>query len=262
VRLSGFIIGGWFATLIISEHYRALRRSVEPKLRRNTRNLAIAGLGAVVVHALESPAAFIATDYVETRRFGLVQKLALPVPLRDALAILLMDYTLYLWHVMTHRVPALWRFHKVHHIDRDLDASTALRFHFGELAVSVPFRVAQVLSIGTSRTALTVWQLLLFLSILFHHSNVRLPPQWERRIAYVIMTPTLHGIHHSVQSEEVNSNWSSGLTLWDRLHGTLRAEIPKPGIKIGVPGFDLPEQVTLPQMVVLPFQRNKDQLEA
>ena len=110
---------------------------------------------------------------------------------------LLMDYTLYVWHVLTHRVPALWRFHAVHHIDLDLDASTAVRFHFGELTLSTPWRVAQVVVIGTSPLALSIWQTGLLMSILFHHSNVELPLAIERRLGRVFVTPRMHGIHHS-----------------------------------------------------------------
>ena len=166
---------------------------------------------------------------------------------------LLMDYTLYVWHVLTHRVPTLWRFHAVHHIDLDLDASTAVRFHFGELTLSTPWRVAQVVVIGTSPLALSIWQTGLLMSILFHHSNVELPLRLERRVGRVFVTPRMHGIHHSQVRDETDSNWSSGLTLWDWLHGTLRLNVPQRAITIGVPAFQDPDDVTLPKMVALPF---------
>src|SRR6185295_3873165 len=129
---------------------------------------------------------------VERRRIGLVPALGLPAWIGVALAVVLLDYTLYLWHVLTHRVPFLWRFHLVHHVDLDLDASTALRFHFAELVISVPFRAAQILLIGVSPLAFSVWQTLLMLSILFHHSNVRLPVEVERRLNLLFVTPRMH----------------------------------------------------------------------
>jgi sterol desaturase/sphingolipid hydroxylase (fatty acid hydroxylase superfamily) len=191
---------------------------------------------------------------VERRQWGLVKRLALPVWLEVLLAMLLLDYTLYVWHVLTHRVPALWRFHAVHHIDLDLDASTAVRFHFGELTVSTPWRVAQVVLIGASPLALSIWQTGLLMSILFHHSNVELPIGVERRISRVFVTPRMHGIHHSQVREESDSNWSSGLTLWDWLHGTLRLNVPQGAVTIGVPAFQDPADVTLPKMIAFPFE--------
>jgi sterol desaturase/sphingolipid hydroxylase (fatty acid hydroxylase superfamily) len=170
------------------------------------------------------------------------------------LAVVLMDYTLYLWHMLTHRVPALWRFHVVHHADLDLGATTALRFHFGELTISAAWRVAQVLLIGVTPLSLSTWQTLLFVSILFHHSNVRLSDATERRLVRFVVTPRMHGIHHSVVLEETDSNWSSGLTVWDRLHGTLRLDVPQDEIEIGVPSCRDPESVALGRMLALPFE--------
>ncbi|HET7410045.1 MAG TPA: sterol desaturase family protein, partial [Paracoccaceae bacterium] len=168
--------------------------------------------------------------------------------------ILLMDYTLYHWHVLTHRVPLLWRFHLVHHADLDLSATTALRFHFGEMALSVPYRAAQVFLIGTSHRALKTWQNLTIASIVFHHSNVRLPVWLERALVGAVVSPRMHGIHHSVVDEERDSNWSSGLTVWDMLHGTLKLDVPQDAIVVGVPGYLDEGRLTLPRLVALPFR--------
>jgi sterol desaturase/sphingolipid hydroxylase (fatty acid hydroxylase superfamily) len=167
--------------------------------------------------------------------------------------VVLLDYTLYIWHVLTHRVPFLWRFHIVHHADLDMDASTALRFHFGELALSVPWRAAQIAVIGVSPGAYAFWQTALFLSILFHHSNVRLSLGLERRLNRFVVTPRMHGIHHSVIQDETNSNWSSGLTIWDWVHGTLLLDVPQEAVTIGVPAYRTPDAVTLAKVIVMPF---------
>jgi sterol desaturase/sphingolipid hydroxylase (fatty acid hydroxylase superfamily) len=194
-----------------------------------------------------------AAAMVERRRWGLVKWLRLPLWLEVCAAVVLMDYTLYLWHVLTHRVPLLWRFHAVHHIDLDMDASTAIRFHFGELMLSTPWRVAQVVAIGTSPLALSIWQTALLASILFHHSNLQLPLDVERRLSRVIVTPRMHGIHHSALRRETESNWSSGLSAWDWLHRTLRLNVPQLEITIGVPGFRSTDAVGLAKMLALPF---------
>ncbi|MEO5816878.1 MAG: sterol desaturase family protein [Gemmatimonadaceae bacterium] len=217
-------------------------------------NLAMAGMTAVVTQATMAPVVEPLSEWVEEREVGLVQALPLSAAVRDALAIVLLDYTLYWWHRVEHRVPFIYRFHQVHHADLDLDSSTAARFHFGEFLLSVPWRAAQVLLIGASPRALGLWNKLSMLSVIFHHSNVRLPIDIERTLARLFVTPRLHGIHHSIVREEQDSNWSSGLTIWDRLHGTYRANVPQREIEIGVPALRNPEDVTLTRSMIAPFE--------
>jgi sterol desaturase/sphingolipid hydroxylase (fatty acid hydroxylase superfamily) len=247
------LIVGAFAALIIAERARPLWRETETKLRRDVWNLCVAALSAATLRVLERPVVRPLAEIVERRRIGLVQRLGLPRWIEIPLAIVLMDYTLYVWHVLIHRVPFLWRFHQVHHVDLDLSASTALRFHFGEMALSVPWRAAQVAIIGTSPRALSIWQDFLFLSVMFHHSNLRLPADWERLLVRLLVTPRMHGIHHSIVAEETNSNWSSGLTVWDWLHGTLKLDIPQKAVTIGVAAYRDASEVTLPKLVEMPF---------
>jgi sterol desaturase/sphingolipid hydroxylase (fatty acid hydroxylase superfamily) len=190
----------------------------------------------------------------ERRALGVVPVLRLPGAVAMLAGILLLDYTLYWWHYLTHRVPALWRFHQVHHLDQEMDATTALRFHFGEIAISLAFRAVQIAVIGPSPMTVAVWQLFLFLCILFHHSNVRLPLPFERILARLVVTPRMHGIHHSIVPEEVNSNWSSGLTIWDWLHSTLRTEAAQQSLTLGVPGFLGPSESTALEALKLPFE--------
>ncbi|HEY2971602.1 MAG TPA: sterol desaturase family protein [Pyrinomonadaceae bacterium] len=251
--LSATLILGAFGLLTWLERRRPLRREVEPKLTRTARNLTVAGIGAVALQLTERPVALELAALIERHNVGLLNLLRLPVWLETALAVALLDYTLYVWHVLTHKVPFLWRFHLVHHVDLDLDASTALRFHFGELALSVPWRAAQLIIIGVSPIAYSTWQSLVFLSIMFHHSNVELPISLERWLNRLIVTPRMHGIHHSIVREETNSNWSSGLTIWDRLHGTLRLNVPQDKITIGVPAYREPEDVELLKILPMPF---------
>jgi sterol desaturase/sphingolipid hydroxylase (fatty acid hydroxylase superfamily) len=251
--LSGALVLGAFGALVWLERGRPLRAERESKPARSARNLAVAAAGAAALRVTEAPLAERLTALVERKQVGLLKLVRLPLWLEVAAAVVLLDYTLYLWHVLTHRVPRLWRFHVVHHIDLDLDATTALRFHFAELVISVPWRAAQILVLGVSPLALSVWQTLLMLSILFHHSNVRLPVELERRLNLFVVTPRMHGIHHSTVKEETDSNWSSGLTLWDRMHGTLRLDVPQVGIDIGVPAYREPREVGLTSMLALPF---------
>jgi len=245
---------GVLAGLVLLERKRPLRSERESKLRRNSRNLAVAALGALTVHLLEAPTVRPLARLVEKRKLGLLKQLGLPRPLEIIVAVVLMDYTLYLWHVLTHQVPFLWRFHAVHHVDLDLDASTALRFHFGELAVSVPYRAAQVVLIGVDAEALSYWQTFFTLSILFNHSNVRLTHKTELALSWFLVTPRMHGIHHSNETAEANTNWSSGLACWDRIHRTFCLDIPQEQIHIGVKGIDTEDRVRLPEILTQPFR--------
>jgi sterol desaturase/sphingolipid hydroxylase (fatty acid hydroxylase superfamily) len=248
------VLAGWIAALLWWEHKRSLRCVVDNKLTRDARNLAVAGLAAIAIQSLEVPVAIAIATRAQQQRSGLVQIIRTPEWVKSVTAILLLDYTLYIWHRLTHRVPLLWRFHQVHHVDRERDASTALRLHFGEITMSVAFRAAQVWLIGPTLVSYAAWQTFLFICILFHHSNVRMPLIWERRLARVIVTPRLHGIHHSVVPEEVNSNWSSGFTVWDWLHGTLRTRVPQDSIVIGVEGLRGDRDQELRSVLSLPFR--------
>jgi sterol desaturase/sphingolipid hydroxylase (fatty acid hydroxylase superfamily) len=251
--LSAAVAGSTFVVLLWLEHRRPLRRTVESKVVRLGRNLTVAATTLVVVQLIERPLLAPLTGLVVERSWGLLPRLALPAWAEVVAALVLMDYTLYVWHVLVHRVPWLWRFHLVHHVDRDLDASTALRFHPAEIVVSLVWRAGQIVLIGLSPLAFTTWQSALLVSTLFHHANVRLPEAAERWLGLVVVTPRLHGIHHSTVRAETDSNWSSGLTLWDRLHGTLRLDVPQARITIGVPAFQRPDAVALPRILALPF---------
>jgi sterol desaturase/sphingolipid hydroxylase (fatty acid hydroxylase superfamily) len=244
-----------FLALNWLERRRPLRKHTESKLRREARNIALSGLSAVAIQLTEIPLVLALTQFLLPRSWGLVRALDLPLWIELPAALMLMDYTYYLWHILLHRVPLLWRFHLVHHADLDMDASTALRFHFGEVLFTLPWRVGQVVVIGLTPLTYSAWQIAFLLSIMFHHSDVELPVEWERRLNRFIVTPRMHGIHHSIARQETESNWSSGLTLWDRLHRTLRLNVPQGQITIGVPVWRTPDMVTLPKLVGLPFQR-------
>ena len=252
------LVIGTFALLIWQERRRPLRKRVEPEVPHYARNLVMASLGALTTVAIEAPLIQPLARFVEKRNLGLLGAFHLHGLVAAAAALVLMDYTFYVWHVLLHRVPLLWRFHAVHHVDLDLDTSTALRFHFGELLLSVPWRAAQVLLIGLSPFTFSVWQVWFALCVMFHHSNVQLPIRGERLLNRLLVTPRMHGVHHSKIAAETNSNWSSGLTVWDWLHGTLRLNVPQEKIKIGIPAFQNARAVLLPAILAMPFREQPD----
>ncbi len=252
------LVGAVFLVMALWESARPLRRRVEPRARHTARNLAAAGISLAAVTALQIPILLPVSAWALRHRVGLLALAALPPGARVVLGVLLLDYTLWIWHWSNHKVPFLWRFHLVHHVDRDLDASTGLRFHFGELGLSVFYRSLQIVAIGADPLSLWVWQSLLFACILFHHSNTRLPIRVERLLVRVFVTPRMHGIHHSDYRNETNSNWSSLLSTWDYLHGTILLDVPQPAVTIGVPAYANEERVTLPRILALPFRERGD----
>ncbi len=248
LALSAFLLLVWL------ERRLPLRKRVEMALPHQARNLVLAGLGALTTILIEAPLIQPLARLVEERHWGISGLFGLHGTVAALVALVLMDYTFYVWHILMHRVPVLWRFHAVHHVDLDLDTSTALRFHCGEILLSVPWRAAQVLIIGLNPWTFSLWQVWFLLCIMYHHSNLRLPIRWEALLNRLLVTPRMHGIHHSNIEAETNSNWSSGLSCWDLLHGTLRLNIPQEKIEIGLPGFQDADALGLPVILALPFR--------
>lgn len=256
--ISALILTAVLTTMAALETVRPLRRRLEPRLRRTVRNFTTGALSLAVVTLLQAPILMPLVHWTQRRGVGLLNLVDLPAAFAVGLAVLLLDYTLWHWHRINHVVPFFWRFHLVHHVDRDMDASTALRFHFGEHALSVGWRVLQVVAIGPSPTAIWTFHALLVASILFHHSNTRLPLRFERLLVRIIVTPRMHGIHHSDWRNETNSNWSSLLSGWDYLHRTVLLSMPHEKIVVGVPGYRAPDDVTIGRILWMPFRRQRD----
>jgi sterol desaturase/sphingolipid hydroxylase (fatty acid hydroxylase superfamily) len=255
VRLVLFAVLG--AGLLWFERTHALRTRREPVVRHTARNLVMAGFAAAAAHLVERPLVVPLAALARDRGWGLVHLVPMPSWLRRLATFLLLDYTLYLWHILVHRVPLLWRLHLVHHVDLDMDASTGVRFHLLEIIASVPWRAAQVAAIGASPGALTAWQALTVASVLFHHSNTRLPLALEQRLSRVIVTPRMHGIHHSMVPSDSHTNYSSGLAVWDWLHGTIRLNVPQRAITIGVPAYQDQVDLTLGAVLLLPVTHHR-----
>jgi sterol desaturase/sphingolipid hydroxylase (fatty acid hydroxylase superfamily) len=244
--------------LFLLERRFPLRASTRSLIGRLVVNLTIAVLMFGAAVALVQPAAKWALRWSAARPFGLVHVVDLPVWAKFALSFLLMDLAFYYWHVANHRVPFFWRFHNVHHIDPDLDVTTAFRFHFGEIALSSVFGLIAVSTIGISGWAFAVYQLIFQAEVLFHHSNLRLPIRFERLLSKIIVTPRMHGIHHSQVWRENNSNFGTVFTWWDRIHRTLGLNIPQSQVAIGIPGYCLEEDNRVSNALLLPFRKQRD----
>src|SRR5213083_460840 len=247
-----------FVALFVLERFLPLRRRCSSLLPRVILNLIISAAAFAVAAILVRPAATAALSWATQKPFGLVHLIPLPPALGFIASFLLMDLTFYWWHLANHRIGFLWRFHNVHHIDPDLDVSTGFRFHFGEVAMSAAFRVVQVIFIGISGPVFAIYELVFQANTLFHHSNVRMPIWLERSLNKILVTPRMHGIHHSQVQRETNSNYGVVFPWWDRLHRTLGLNIPQARIVIGIPAYSQPEDNRFLNIVLMPFHKQRD----
>ena len=226
VWLAAAAIGG----LLLAERLWPKRVRTQPEPRRTLTNMALGATSLAVVMAVQRPLVLPLAARVAARQQGLAQQL--PAPLRDLAAMLLLDWSNYHWHVATHRIDWLWRLHLVHHSDRDMDASTALRFHAFDMGISSVLRLVQVRVLGVSPRALAQWEGLFFASVLFHHADLELP--FDAPLAWLVTTPGMHDIHHRADAASLDANFSAGLSVWDRLHGSFADTAP--AVPIGVQG--------------------------
>lgn len=252
------VLATLFVGLLIAEYKWSLRRFVRGFFQRMLTNIAVAVPTLVVMRLGLIPLVVAAAYWAQQHEFGLLYVLPLPSWGRAVGAFLLLDYSLYVWHILSHKVPLLWRFHNVHHTDVDLGVTTALRFHFGEMLLSGAFRATWVLLIGAGPVVVLVYEAIFEASVAFHHSNWRLPYRMERLLSWVIVTPRMHGIHHSIVRRETDSNYSNLLNIWDRLHRTIRLNVRQDEITIGVPGYRDPADLGAIRLLTLPFRRQRD----
>jgi sterol desaturase/sphingolipid hydroxylase (fatty acid hydroxylase superfamily) len=252
------IVGTLFALLFVVEKLFPLRESRAGLLARLLVNGSLSALAFLVAAVAVRPVALHTLAWTTAQPFGLMHLLALPGWTQFVVAFLLLDLSFYYWHLLNHKVPFLWRFHNVHHIDPALDVSTGFRFHFGEVLFSTLFRVAQVSLIGMSFTSFAAYELIFQSETLFHHSNLRLPVRLERLLNKILVTPRMHGIHHSQVRRETNSNYGVVFPWWDRLHRTLGLNIPQDKIEIGIAGYSSPENNRLWRTLLMPFAKQRD----
>lgn len=208
--------------LLILEAWIPLFKGRSDRLRHGARNVAMGLMNGAMTGILFSGATAFVTEAAEAQRFGLLHWMEAPFLTETLMAIVLFDLWMYLWHRANHQLPLLWRFHRMHHSDPQVDATTALRFHIGELTFSSLIRFGVLFALG-----LTLWQLILYETILlpiilFHHSNVALPERWDRLFRILIVTPNMHRVHHSHLQSETDSNYSSVFSFWDRFGQSFR----------------------------------------
>lgn len=251
---------GWiflvvFGALLIVQWKWPLRRQHFSQLRRLARNGILAAPGLFLSRVLLVPIPFLVSIWTTREHFGIFHWVHLSGIPAVILGVLLYDYAYYWWHMLMHLAPFFWRFHNVHHTDLDMDVSTASRFHLGEVFFSVFFRVAFVGLFGLNVWTLAVYELLFSVANQFQHSNWRLPIKLERTLNLFLVTPRMHGVHHSIVQGETNSNWGTVFRWWDKIHRTLRVDIPQDALTIGVAAYRDETELTFGKLFLLPFRR-------
>jgi len=229
-------------------------RSADQRIRHDLRNLALGAINAAVARA----AVFVGLDvWAESNQIGLLRQWDLGGPLAVLLAVGFLDIWTYWWHRLNHIVPFLWRFHRTHHSDLAMDATTAVRFHTGEILMSWIARAAVVPLLGVSIVQLVFYESLLLPVVFFHHSNLRLPRWLDLGLLAIVVTPAMHRVHHSRLIEEANSNYSSLLPWWDVVFRSLRLRPDVQNITYGVDEFADARWQTLGGMLRTPLAENR-----
>lgn len=252
-RLSAFL--GVLAVMASWENVAPRRRLTLARLNRWVVNLSVVLLDTVVLRALFAAGAIGAAIAASERGLGLLNAVGWPLWLEAVLAVIALDLVLYLQHVMFHAVPALWRFHMVHHADLDCDVTTGVRFHPVEVILSMLIKLAAIAVFGPSPAAVLSFEVLLNATSLFNHSNVRMPAPADRVLRWIVVTPDMHRIHHSINPRETNRNFGFNLPWWDRLLDTYWAEPAHghEGMTLGLEQFRDPARLTLVGILMLPF---------
>jgi len=253
-------MGAFFGILCVMALWEILapRRALTvSKAVRWVSNLGIVFFNTFLVWLIFPVVAVGMAVFTGNQGWGIFNYFELPFWLVVIASVVIMDFIIYLQHVMVHAVPALWRLHRVHHADLDFDVTTGARFHPLEIMLSMLIKFATIAVLGPPVLAVVIFEVILNGTAMFNHSNVRLPLSLDRVLRWIVVTPDMHRVHHSVEDDEANSNFGFNLPWWDRLFGTYRDQ-PRAGhqgMTIGIHKYREPKQVAwLPGMLLLPFK--------
>jgi len=254
MRIGAFL--GIFAAMAVWEVLAPRRALHERKSLRWTNNLALTVLNSVLVRAILPVAAIGVAGFAGERGMGVLNIFPLPHAWAVVVSVLVLDAAIYLQHLMFHAVPLFWRLHRVHHADVDIDVTTGARFHPIEIALSMLIKFAVILVLGPPAVAVLIFEVLLNATSMFNHGNVHLPARIDRVLRWLIVTPDMHRVHHSIDPRETNSNFGFNVPWWDRLFGTYRAQ-PRAGhdaMTIGIEQFRERRELWLDRMLLQPFR--------
>ena len=255
IRFSAF--AGVLLLVAFWEIVAPRRPLLEKKRRRWFINLSIVLIDTVTVRLLFPILPVALAQIAETRGWGLFNVLAIPLWSKILLSILTLDFIIYLQHVLFHHLPTLWRLHRMHHTDLDLDVTSGNRFHPLEIVISMLIKMTAVVILGAPALAVLAFEVVLNACSMFSHGNIKLPAAADRLLRLFLVTPDMHRVHHSTIVRETNSNFGFNLPWWDRLFGTYRPQPEKGHLEmiIGLKEYRDPQRLTLPHLLIQPFTR-------
>ena len=227
------------------------------RVRHDAPNVLLGVANAVVVAFVFAGATLVATEWAHSHSFGVLPWLGVEGVWAFALGFVLFDLWQYLWHRLNHQVPLLWRFHAVHHADRELSASSGLRFHTGEIVLSACVRLAVLPLLGMTVAQVLLYEAVLLPVILFHHGNVGVPARADRWLRWLIVTPWMHWVHHSDYQPETDSNYASVFSFWDRIFGSFRLVADPTALTLGLEETERRDWATLSGMLAMPFRKKQ-----
>jgi len=254
IRLAAF--GGVFAVMAIWEFIGPRRKQTTGRSWRWPNNLGVVVVNTLLVRILFPTTAVGLALVAEARGFGLFNVVALQAWVGVLVSVVILDFAIYLQHVLFHAVPALWRLHRMHHADLEFDVTTGLRFHPIEILLSMVIKFTVVAALGAPALAVLIFEVLLNATSMFNHSNVRIPFGLDHVLRWFVVTPDMHRVHHSIVARETNSNFGFSLPWWDRLFGTYQAQ-PAAGheaMTIGIEQFRDSRELGLDRMLLQPFR--------
>lgn len=231
------------------------RESSVSKSRRWINNITLTVFNTTILQLLFAGAVVGTAVYVTTHQLGVLNLVQLPGWVKLLAAMVFMDFMHYIWHLLNHEVPLLWRFHRVHHCDLYMDVSTATRFHIGELAISMVIKMSIIFLTGASLPAVLAFESVTVLCAQFHHSSLKVPGWFEKVFWLLFVPPSMHRIHHSVRIKERNSNYGTILSTWDRWLGTLLTNVDQSEIRIGVGAYDEVDKLDFHHLLAMPLTR-------
>ena len=231
------------------------RQSSVSKVKRWINNISITVFNSLILQVVFAGAIVKTAMYVTTHQLGVLNMIMLPGWVKLFVTVAFMDFMLYIWHLLNHEVPLLWRFHRVHHSDLNMDVSTATRFHIGELAISAVIKIALVFLLGASPLGVIIFEAALVLCAQFHHSSLKVPKGFERIFWILFVPPSMHRIHHSVIIKERDTNYGTIFSIWDRLLGTLLKDVDQKAIRIGMGAYQKPDKLNFQHLLAMPFTR-------
>jgi sterol desaturase/sphingolipid hydroxylase (fatty acid hydroxylase superfamily) len=246
-----------FATVAVLEFTVPRRPRTVDWRRRWLINISVLAIDVLAQRLTLGAAAFATALYAEAHGWGLFGLLSWPWWIEAAIAFLVLDFAIYLQHVLSHALPVFWRLHRVHHADLDVDLTTGTRFHPLEILISLVYKAGLVAALGADPWTVLAFEAVLNGAAIFSHGNVGLPPCLDGPLRRIVVTPDMHRIHHSVIAAETNSNFGFFLSIWDRLCGTF-VQSPAKGqdaMELGLPSLRQPAQVGLVRILLMPFRR-------